>query len=178
MRAHDVDSQVRHDVLPRRPDAGRPGEVDDRRGGSLSDTFHHGGAVLQVDCLPIDALGLRGHLPARSTPREDRPRSGQAPKQVATSEPGQMERTGHVSYQYDQKSNPLYAQRELMTLFWQVVSKNNTTVENHFDADLQPEDKFTYDYLYNSNGLPKSAVVKQGLPGQPIVTTNLDYIYQ
>ena len=97
---------------------------------------------------------------------------------MATGEPGQMERTGHVSYQYDQKSNPLYAQRELMTLFWQAVSKNNPTVENHFDEDLQPEDKFTYDYLYNSNGLPKSAVVKQGLPGQPIVTTNLDYIYQ
>ncbi|MFC0774805.1 hypothetical protein [Terrimonas alba] len=97
---------------------------------------------------------------------------------LATGEPGQMERSGHVSYQYDQKSNPLYAQRELMALFWQAVSKNNIIVENHFDANLQPEDKFTYDYLYNSSGLPKSAVVKQGLPGQPTVTSNLDYIYQ
>lgn len=97
---------------------------------------------------------------------------------VTTGEPGQMDRAGHITYQFDQKTNPLYAQRDLMILFWQPVSKNNITVENHFDADLQPEDKFTYDYLYNSSGLPKSAVVKQGLPGQPTVTTSLDYIYQ
>ncbi len=97
---------------------------------------------------------------------------------IASGEPGHMERSGHITYQYDQKSNPLYAQRDLLVLFWQGASKNNIKVEDHFDADLQPEDKFVYDYEYNNNGLPKSAVVKQGLPGQPPVTNNVSFIYQ
>jgi len=97
---------------------------------------------------------------------------------VASGEPGHMERSGHITYQYDQKSNPLYTQRDLLFLFWQGASKNNIKVEDHFDADLQPEDKFVYDYEYNNNGLPKSAVVKQGLPGQPATTSNLSFIYQ
>lgn len=97
---------------------------------------------------------------------------------VANGEPGHMERSGHINYQYDQKTNPLYAQRDLLALFWQGASKNNIKVEDHFDENLQPEDKFVYDYQYNNNGLPKSAVVKQGLPGQPVTTSNLNFIYQ
>lgn len=97
---------------------------------------------------------------------------------MASGEPNHMERAGHVTYQYDQKSNPLYAQRDLLLLFWQGASKNNIKVEDHFDATLQLEDKFVYDYQYNNNGLPKSAVVKQGLPGDPGTTSNLTFIYQ
>lgn len=97
---------------------------------------------------------------------------------LASGEPGHMERSGHITYQYDQQSNPLYAQRDLLVLFWQGASKNNIKVEDHFDGDLQPEDKFVYDYEYNNSGLPKSAVVKQGLPGQPPVTNNVSFIYQ
>jgi len=96
----------------------------------------------------------------------------------ANGEPGHMERSGHITYQYDQKINPLYAQRELLSLFWLAPSKNNITVENEFDADLQPEDKSVYNYTYNTNGLPKSAIVTQGLPGQPPTTSNLDFTYQ
>jgi hypothetical protein len=97
---------------------------------------------------------------------------------VANGEPGHMERSGHINYQYDQKTNPLYSQRDLLALFWQGASKNNIKVEDHFDENLQPEDKFVYDYQYNNNGLPKSAIVKQGLPGQPVTTSNLNFIYQ
>lgn len=96
---------------------------------------------------------------------------------MANGEPGQLVRAGHITYQYDQKINPLYTQKNLMALFWLVPSKNNITVENHFDANLQPEDKFVYNYTYNANGLPKSAVVTQGLPGQPPATSNVQYIY-
>jgi hypothetical protein len=96
---------------------------------------------------------------------------------IANGEPGQMVRSGHVTYQYDEKTNPLYSQKQLLALFWQVPSKNNITVENHFDADQQPEDKFVYNYTYNSNGLPKSAVVTEGLPGQPQVTSTVQYVY-
>jgi hypothetical protein len=97
---------------------------------------------------------------------------------AASNEPGHMERAGHVTYQYDQKSNPLYAQRDLLFLFWQGPSKNNIKVEEHFDADLQLEDKFVYDYQYNDNGLPKSGTLKQGLPGEPGTTSNVSFTYQ
>ncbi|MGZ8551855.1 MAG: hypothetical protein ACXWV8_00535 [Chitinophagaceae bacterium] len=97
---------------------------------------------------------------------------------ITDGEPGHMERSGHINYQYDQKINPLYAQRELLALFWQGVSKNNIKVEDHFDANLQPEDKFVYDYQYNNNGLPKSAIVTKGLPGQSTTTSNLNFTYQ
>ena len=96
---------------------------------------------------------------------------------MANGEPGQLVRSGHITYQYDQKTNPLYMQKDLLYLFWQAPSKNNITVENHFDADLQPEDKFVYNYTYNTNSLPKTAVVTQGLPGQPPVISNVQYIY-
>jgi hypothetical protein len=92
-------------------------------------------------------------------------------------ESGQMVHAGHITYQYDQKSNPLFAQKDLLVLFWLSPSKNNVAVENHFDANQQPEDKFVYNYTYNNNGLPKSAVVTQGLPGQPTTTENVEYIY-
>ncbi len=93
-------------------------------------------------------------------------------------EPGYMERAGHITYQYDQKNNPLYANKNLLTLFWQAVSKNNIKVEDHFDAQLQPEDKFVYEYQYNNNGLPASASVKQGLPGQSGSDSQLHFSYQ
>ncbi|MGN6292559.1 MAG: hypothetical protein ACTHMV_07415 [Chitinophagaceae bacterium] len=97
---------------------------------------------------------------------------------MATDEPDQMVQTGHSTYEYDQKTNPLYQHRELMTLFWQAVSKNNITVENEFDEDQQPSDKFVYTYTYKSNGLPEKATVKQGLPGQEPITSQLTFTYQ
>jgi len=93
-------------------------------------------------------------------------------------QPNQMVRAGHVNFQHDDKNNPLHAQRDLLALFWQGASKNNIKVEDHFDAALQPEDKFVYYYQYNNNGLPKSAMVKQGLPGQPDTTSSLQFTYQ
>ena len=97
---------------------------------------------------------------------------------MATGEPGQMERNSHITYQYDQKANPLYAQRDIMTLFWQSPSKNNITIEDHFDAAQQPEDKFVYTYTYNDKGLPKTGKVTQGLPGQATTVSDINFIYQ
>jgi hypothetical protein len=96
---------------------------------------------------------------------------------MASGEPNHMVRTGHVTYQYDEKSNPLYSQRDLLILFWQNASKNNIKLEEHFDADMQLEDKYVYDYQYNDKGLPKSAVIKQGLPGDQQTTTNVTFSY-
>lgn len=92
--------------------------------------------------------------------------------------PNRLDRAGHVTYQYDQKTNPLYQHNDLLALFWQIAGKNNPVLENHFDAQLQPEDRFEYTYKYKSNGLPESAVVKEGLVGQPQTTSNIFYSYQ
>lgn len=91
---------------------------------------------------------------------------------------GQMERSGHTTYQYDQKTNPLYQYRDLLALFWQSASKNNITVESEFDSEQQPSDKFTYTYTYKSDGLPEKGTVTQGLPGQQPVTSQLNFKYQ
>ena len=89
-----------------------------------------------------------------------------------------MVRAGSVNMQYDNKVNPLYKHKDLLLMLWQPASKNNVTAEDHLDADLNLEDKYVYTYDYFSNGLPKSAEVKKGLPGQPSATINIDYIYK
>lgn len=96
---------------------------------------------------------------------------------IATDE-NHMERTGSVTYQYDDKVNPLYEHRQLLALFWQPISKNNITVENHLDASNQPEDKYQYTYTYNSKGLPEKAVVKQGFPGEEQTNSEIKYTYK
>lgn len=97
---------------------------------------------------------------------------------MATGVPGQLKRAGHVTFQFDQKANPLYEHRDFLALLWQGVSKNNITREEHFDENQTLEDIYTYVYTYKSNGLPEKAVVTSGLPGQPQITSNLDFIYQ
>ena len=96
---------------------------------------------------------------------------------IAT-EPNHMERSGSITYQYDDKINPLYEHRQLLALFWQSVTKNNITVENHVDADNQPEDKFQYTYTYNAKGLPEKATVKQGLPGGEQSNSEIKFTYK
>ncbi len=97
---------------------------------------------------------------------------------VNMGEPNLLRRSGHVEFQYDQKPNPLFEHRDLLAMLWQGVSKNNPTREDHFDAQLDPEDRFVYAYTYNAQGFPISAVVTQGLPGQPVVNSNLTITYQ
>jgi hypothetical protein len=97
---------------------------------------------------------------------------------IATGEPGHLERMGHVEYQFDAKINPLHEQKELLALLYQSSSKNNIIKEDHFDSDLVLEDQFNYTYTYKSNGLPQSAEVKNGLPGQPPVISKVEYSYK
>ncbi|MEI9810937.1 MAG: hypothetical protein WDO16_25350 [Bacteroidota bacterium] len=96
---------------------------------------------------------------------------------LATGVPGQMVRAGHVTCQFDEKVNPLYEHRDFLALLWQAASKNNIIREDHFDANLTLEDIYNYVYTYKANGLPEKAVVTSGLPGQPPVTTALNFIY-
>lgn len=97
---------------------------------------------------------------------------------VRTAIPGQLKRSGHVDFTYDNQVNPLFEHRQLLSLFWETVSANNILQENHFDAILAPSDRFVYNYTYKSNGLPEKAAITIGLPGQPATTRTLSYRYQ
>lgn len=97
---------------------------------------------------------------------------------IAGDRPNLLVRAGSINMQYDEKVNPLYKHKDLLLLLWKPVTKNNITAEDHFDAELKPEDKYMYTYNYFNNGLPKSAEVKKGLPGQPSETFGINYLYQ
>lgn len=97
---------------------------------------------------------------------------------MATDQLGTLNRVGHIDYQYDNKTNPLLAFKDLFLLFWQAPSKNNVIQEDHFDENLQPEDRFVYTYTYKSNGLPDHAEVKEGLPGGPVTTSQVNFTYK
>jgi hypothetical protein len=97
---------------------------------------------------------------------------------IATEQIGHLERLGHVETKYDSKTNPLYAQKELMTLLLQSASKNNVIQEDQFDANLLLEDRYIYTYTYKANGLPNHGEVKIGLPGQPPTISAVDFIYK
>jgi len=87
-------------------------------------------------------------------------------------------RMGHVSYSHDTKSNPLFVHKDLLSLLLQNISKNNIVQEDHYDSDLQMEDKYVYTYVYKANGFPQRAEIKKGLPGQIPVTNQAEFIYK
>ena len=92
--------------------------------------------------------------------------------------PGQLSRSGHVDFTYDDQVNPLFEHKQLLALFWETVSSNNILQENHFDPTLTLSDQFAYNYTYKNNGLPEKATVTIGLPGRPTTTSIFTYRYQ
>ena len=97
---------------------------------------------------------------------------------VGTDTPGYMVRAGHAELQYDQKTNPLYAHKDFLLFLWQGPSKNNAVVENIYDAQLTLQDRYQYQYTYQSNGLPEKASVQIGLPGEPVTTSAVGFTYK
>ena len=92
--------------------------------------------------------------------------------------PNTLVRSAYVTMSYDRKVNPLYQYKDLLSLFWTAASKNNLLQENQFDADLKPSDRFSYVYKYNAGGLPQSATLTSGLPGETPLTSMVTYIYK
>ena len=97
---------------------------------------------------------------------------------MATDVLGNLEPAGHTLYQHDDKVNPLFPYKDILALIWVAPSMNNIKQEDHFDADQQLEDRFTYTYTYKANGLPDHGESKSGLPGGPVTTTQIDFIYK
>lgn len=97
---------------------------------------------------------------------------------MATDILGNLEPAGFTTYLHDDKVNPLFAYKDLLSLLWVAPSKNNIKQEDHFDADQQLEDRFTYTYTYKANGLPEGGESKNGLPGGPVTTSQIQFIYK
>lgn len=91
---------------------------------------------------------------------------------------GQLEAASTSTFQHDQKTNPLYQYKEILWLLWQPVSKNNVIEEKQFDEEQQLTDQYLYTYTYNGNGLPTLATVKEGLPGETPVNSEVAFIYE
>jgi hypothetical protein len=92
--------------------------------------------------------------------------------------PNQLVRQGHVAFQYDEKKNPLYEFKDLMMLLLQGVSKNNIVKEEHFDSQLVLEDRYVYNFTYNSNDLPVKAALKIGLDEATATQQEVKYTYE
>jgi YD repeat-containing protein len=90
----------------------------------------------------------------------------------------QLEADGHVMLQYDDKVNPFAALGDVYTIFWQAVTKNNLTKQQHYNKNGVPGLLMETTYTYNAQGYPTAAVEKEQLPGEPPVLKNLSYTYQ
>ena len=84
---------------------------------------------------------------------------------------------GTVTYAYDNKTNPLYAAKDLLHLLWVPASPNNTITEIHKDSNNDLEETVNYTYQYHSNGVPKSAVMQSTVVGQQPVNSTISFTY-
>jgi hypothetical protein len=90
----------------------------------------------------------------------------------------QLEPSGHTTYTYDAKENPMHTHKTLLYLLLQNISKNNTAKEMAYDAQNQLDETKEYTYQYNAKNLPQSATVKTTVPGQTATTSTLLFSYQ
>jgi hypothetical protein len=84
---------------------------------------------------------------------------------------------GTVTYTYDNKTNPLYAAKDLLHLLWAPATPNNAISEIHKDSNNDLEETVNYTYQYHSNGVPKSAVMQSTVVGQQPVNSTITFSY-
>jgi hypothetical protein len=84
---------------------------------------------------------------------------------------------GTVTYTYDNKTNPLFAAKDLLHLLWAPATPNNTITEIHKDSNNDLEETVNYTYQYHPNGVPKQAVMQSTLVGQQPVNSTITFTY-
>ena len=89
-----------------------------------------------------------------------------------------LESTGYVVNQFDNKVNPFSSLSDVITIFWQVTTKNNITKQEYFDKDGKAEEVVETTYTYNAQGYPTRATMKETEPGQQPTTAIITYKYQ
>lgn len=91
---------------------------------------------------------------------------------------GDLVPDGHVTYEYDNKANPLTAVKEFLKLVWYVPSANNISKEVHVDANAVIEETVEYSYTYNALNLPQAGTVKRTVPGEPVQNLPFQVMYK
>jgi hypothetical protein len=91
---------------------------------------------------------------------------------------GQLIPAGQVTYEYDNRANPLAPVKDFLLLIWQTASVNNVKKEIHVSPDLSPDETLEYNYTYNSRNLPSGAAVVRTIPGQPAENLQLAFSYR
>jgi hypothetical protein len=89
-----------------------------------------------------------------------------------------LESTGYVINQFDNKINPFTALNDVITVFWQVATKNNVTKQEYFDKDGKAAEVVETTYTYNAQGYPVRASMKETEPGQQPTTSTVTYTYR
>lgn len=90
----------------------------------------------------------------------------------------QLEFSGQSDMTYDDKENPLFPLKDLLTVLLQRVTRNNVVREVEQDENGQVVETREYAYTYNANGLPATANVRATQPGAQPVTTTIAYTYR
>ena len=89
-----------------------------------------------------------------------------------------LESAGYVINQFDNKVNPFSSVSEVITIFWQVTTKNNITMQQYFDKDGKAEEVVETTYTYNAHGYPTRATIRETQAGQQPVTSTVLYTYK
>jgi len=89
----------------------------------------------------------------------------------------QLEPTGYVLQQFDTNKNPFTSLGDVLLIFWQDASKNNTIKQSYFDAAGKPQEVVETTYTYNAQGYPVRATMKETEPGQQPTTATITYKY-
>lgn len=89
----------------------------------------------------------------------------------------QLEPSGYVLQQFDSKKNPFSSLGDVILVFWQAASKNNTIKQEYFDAAGKAEEVVETTYTYNAQGYPVKATMKETQPGQQPTTATINYKY-
>jgi hypothetical protein len=89
----------------------------------------------------------------------------------------QLEPSGYVNNFYDNKINPFASLGDIMLVFWQYASSNNIIKQAYFDKNGVAQEVVETTYIYDAQGYPTSATMKETQPGQQPTTTTIAYTY-
>ncbi|MBS4066784.1 MAG: hypothetical protein KGZ74_19635 [Chitinophagaceae bacterium] len=89
-----------------------------------------------------------------------------------------LEYAGQIIKQYDTKINPFKGISDLMLTLWQLPTTNNVIKEEHFDENGMPNETIETTYVYNEQGYPVKATIRETQPGQQTVVATATYSYK
>lgn len=89
----------------------------------------------------------------------------------------QLEPSGYVTNEYDNKKNPLHEISDFMLLLWENPGANNITKETQYHNDNSLDEVREFTYTYSQKQTPTQATMKTTSGGQQSNTT-INFKYQ